>query len=159
MKGSTYTRDFCSCSLEQDLVINFGKHFQASGKNYLKKVVRVSHHGPLVQPSKSCSNIGDYSNTCGEPLPWFSKRANHFLIENGPQEESNFLLSVISKVEIRTITTTSYHPETGLRAQHFKRSIVTHLRYYVVKHKRSWSTFLQSLTNANNAKVRWIANI
>jgi transposase InsO family protein len=78
------------------------------------------------------------------------------LTDNGPQFTAKFFQAVCSKLEIRKMFTTAYHPQTNGQVERYNRTILASLRGYVSKRQDNWDDFTSAITFAYNCRVHSI---
>lgn len=82
----------------------------------------------------------------------------YLLSDNGPQFLRKFFQSLSSRLGIKHLTTTLYHPQTNGRGKRFNKIILTRMRHSVVEHLRNRDVFVQPLTYAHNTQVHRSTN-
>ena len=81
------------------------------------------------------------------------------LADNGGQFISKFFQSVCSRLGIKNIFTTTYHPQTNGQAERFNRTILSAIRHYTAEHPRDWDLYTGMLTYAYNTQVHRTTNL
>lgn len=66
---------------------------------------------------------------------------------------SNFFATVCALLGVKYLTTAAYHPQTNDQAEVLNKTILIHLRHFVVKHKKGREISVQPLAYAYNTQV------
>lgn len=75
-----------------------------------------------------------------------SNGATEFLLTGtGAHIVSKLLATHRGFLEKKHVTLTSYHPQTNVQIDRYKKAIVGRLRHNVLKHQDSWGVFVQPL--------------
>ena len=75
------------------------------------------------------------------------------LTDNGKQFTSKFLLQVHRVMNIKSVLTTAYHPQTNGQCERYNRTMLSALRKYVGEHPKNWDEYTEAISFAYNATV------
>lgn len=79
--------------------------------------------------------------------------ANFLLSCNVPQFVSNIVKSIWDFFGMKNLTTTTYHPQTNVKTERYKKFTVSRLNHYADEHQLYWDKYFQPLTYAHNAQM------
>ena len=77
----------------------------------------------------------------------------YLLSDNGRQFTAKFFQEVCTKMGIRNLFTTTYHPQTNGQVERFNRTILAGLRRFASEDQKHWDVFSNAVTFAYNTQV------
>jgi len=80
------------------------------------------------------------------------------LSDNGPQFKAKAFLETCRILGIKSLTTTTYHPQTNGQVERFNRTLASMLRHYVANDQKDWDDYLPTLAYAYNRCVHRTTN-
>lgn len=74
-------------------------------------------------------------------------------MHNGLQLVSNCFYALFTLIGLNHLNAPKFQAQTNVWTEHYSKTIITGLRYYIPKHGGDWDLIIQPLTNAYHAKV------
>lgn len=83
----------------------------------------------------------------------FYRSPFNLLSDNGPQFTTHYSQDVCRILDVKTLFTTTYHPQCNRQVERFDPTILSALPAYTFEHPRTWDVYTDTLTYPYNTQV------